>query len=191
MADQSQPSGPGTLAATQRVRLRDGALVVIRPLVGSDRLALAAAIMRLSPHSRYLRFASPMPVLRDAELDRLLDLDHVRREALVAFEPAGGRGIGVARYATFASEPGVADVAVTVDDAWQRRGVGAVLLAAVLERARANGVRTLRASTLAENRAARALLRRAGFSVRGREGLLIEHERRLDSSGWLSLAAAS
>jgi L-amino acid N-acyltransferase YncA len=178
-----------------RVRLRDGAVVEIRPLQAADRAALAAAIMRLSDRSRYLRFASPMPRVGPAQLDRLVDLDHRHREALVATDPSTGFGIAVARYAEIDGEPAVVDLAVTVADDWQRRGLGSLMLARVLDRARVNGYRAVRGSALAENRASRALLRAAGFRVRGREGLMIEFERSLaprrSDGAWLYSPAAS
>lgn len=177
---------------TERVLLRNGAVVDIRALEPTDRAALAAAIMRLSERSRYLRFAQPLPVLRPSQLDRLLDIDHLHREALVASDPATGDGVAVARYAEMAGEPAVVDVAIAVDDAWQRRGLGSLLLARVLVRARENGYQVARGSVLAENRPSRALLRAGGFHVRGREGLLIEFERSLVvEPGWLALSAAS
>ena len=186
MAEQSQ-----LMVMSERVMLRDGAVVAIRPLRERDRDELGAAIMRLSQRSRYLRFASPMPVLSVPTLDRLLDVDHLHREALVAFEPAGGRGVAVARYAEIAGEAGVVDLAVTVADDWQRRGLGGLMLARLIDRAGQNGYRAVRGSALAENAGSRALMRRAAFAVRGREGLLIEYERVLAADSWLDLSAAS
>jgi len=161
------------------VQLRDGSVVALRPLERADRAQLGEAIMRLSERSRYLRFASPMPVLRSADLDRLADVDHVDREALLAVDPATRWGVAVARYAQMPEEPGVADMAITVADAWQGRGLGSLLLARIVLRARENGYRELRATTLAENRRARALVRAAGFAVRGRDGPVIEYQRAL------------
>lgn len=188
MAHQSQVRGRGGLGGNERVRLRDGSVVLIRPLELRDRAALAAAIMRLSERSRYLRFASPMPVVRPSALDRLLDLDHRHREALVASDVRTRDGVAVARYAEIAGEPDVVEVAITVDDAWQRRGLGQLLLARVIARARENGYRSVRGCVLAENRPARALLGAAGFRLRGRDGLLIEFERDV---AWLALSTAS
>lgn len=164
---------------TGRLALRDGSVVAIRPLEQGDRAQLGAAIMCLSERSRYLRFASPMPVLRASDLDRLVDVDHVHREALLAIDPATRIGVAVARYAEMPEEPAVADVAVTVADEWQGRGLGSLLLAQVILRGRENGYRALRATTLAENRRSRALVKGAGFAVRSRDGVLIEYERAL------------
>jgi L-amino acid N-acyltransferase YncA len=85
----------------------------------------------------------------------------------------------VARYVELAETPGVVEVAVTVDDAWQGRGLGTLLLQRILARARDEGHVTVRAEVLSENTRSRAMLRRAGFIVRARAGLMIEMERRL------------
>jgi RimJ/RimL family protein N-acetyltransferase len=152
----------------------------IRPLERDDRAGLAAAAARLSPQSRYLRFASPKPNLTERELDMLTDLDHHRREALLAIDPETRQGVGVARYAELPGEPGVADVAVTVADARQGHGLGSELLERLVARAREEGLIALRGTVLAENAPSLAMLRRAGFRARGRAGALLDMELPLD-----------
>jgi RimJ/RimL family protein N-acetyltransferase len=156
--------------------LQDGTVLLVRPLEPADRELLDAAVMKLSPHSRYLRFAAPKPRLTEADLDRLLDLDHHDREALLAFEPSTGEGIAVARYASFPGQPHVVEMAVTVTDAYQGRGLGNALTALLIERARAEGVVALRAVTLAENARAIAMLHHGGFRPIGRDGAMLEFE---------------
>jgi GNAT superfamily N-acetyltransferase len=159
-----------------RVRLRDGAGVPVRLLERSDRDELATMVERLSERSRYLRFAAPKPRLTRRELDHLVDVDHHRNEALVALDPATGRGIAVVRWVGVAGEPGVAEIAVTVADEWQGRGLGTALLARLLAMARAEGIATLRASVLAVNAPSIAMLRGAGFRARPAGGALLEYE---------------
>jgi RimJ/RimL family protein N-acetyltransferase len=161
---------------TTRIALPDGGVVAVRPLRRGDRAELAAAVERLSERSRYLRFAAPKPRLTERELDHLVAVDHHGSEALVAFDPATGRGIAVARYAPVPGAPGVADVAVTVADEWQGRGLGTALLARLVARATAESHVALRASVLSVNRASLALLRRAGFRLREHGGTLLELE---------------
>src|SRR3954468_991865 len=157
--------------------------VEVRPLERDDRAGLAAAVERLSPRARYLRFASPKPRLNERDLDRLTDIHHHRREARLAIDPRTREGIAVARYAELPDEPGVVDVAVTVGDGWQRRGLGSAMLARLIARAREEGHRAARADVLAENAASRAMLRSAGFQVRGSAGGLVELELRLVDPG--------
>ena len=84
--------------------------------------------------------------------------------------------MGEARYAPWPGRPSVADLAVTVADELQRRGIGTALAATTVEAARANGVRTLTASTLWENVPARALLRGLGFRPTGSGDGVVELE---------------
>jgi RimJ/RimL family protein N-acetyltransferase len=161
----------------ERLTLRDGAVVDVRPLRRSDRDRLDAAVRALSDRTRYLRFAAPKPRLTARELDFLVDLDHHGREALLAIEPATGRGIAVVRYVEVGGEPGTVEIAATVADDWQGRGLGGALLAMLADRARAEGHRVMRASVLAENAGSIGMLRRNGFALRGNASGLLEYER--------------
>jgi ribosomal protein S18 acetylase RimI-like enzyme len=161
----------------------DGATLRVRPLERRDRAALAEGFARLGPESRYRRFASPVPRLSERQLDRLVDLDHHEREALVAYDPASGEGLAIARWAPDPGHPGVAEIALTVMDAWQSRGVGTGLAAMLLERARAEGLNSLRASVLADNRRASAILQRLGFRFAARSGPQVEYALELAPDG--------
>lgn len=127
------------------VRLRDGTHVHVRPLQSVDKQLLARAFDRLSPETRYRRFASPMPSLSDAQLAQLTDIDHHDHEALVAIDPATGEALGVARYVRLPAEPNVADAAITIADDWQGRGLGSQLLLALADRGRDEGIDTFSA----------------------------------------------
>jgi RimJ/RimL family protein N-acetyltransferase len=163
----------------ERLTLRDGAVVEVRPLRRSDRDRLDAAVRALSDRTRYLRFAAPKPRLTARELDFLVDVDHHCREALLAIDPVTRRGIAIVRYVHVDGQPGTVEVAATVADDWQGRGLGGALLAMLAERARAEGHRVMRASVLAENVHSIAMLRRNGFAVSGGDSALLEYERAL------------
>jgi RimJ/RimL family protein N-acetyltransferase len=139
----------------------------IRPLTRADRDRLAAAFGRMSERSRLLRFLGPKPKLSGAELTYLTDIDHVTHEALAAVDPDDGRIVGVARYAEERDTPGTADMALFVVDAWQGQGIGTMLGLRLLGRADENGISRLTATTFSDNRAARAVLRKLGFSTVG------------------------
>ena len=65
-----------------------------------------------------------------AELAYLVDVDHKDHEAIIAIDPSSGEALGVARYIRSKDDAQVAEVAVTVADDWQRRGLGRALLTA-------------------------------------------------------------
>lgn len=147
---------------------------------------------RLSPESQLSRYLRPKPVLTPKELAFLTDIDHVGHEALAAVDRRDGSIIGTARYVEHGGRPGVADVAVEVIDEHQRLGIGTALASAVIERARENGFVLLTATTLWENRPARALLRRLRFHPLGSNRGELELELALDrpSCGRRALACA-
>jgi L-amino acid N-acyltransferase YncA len=70
-------------------------------------------------------------------------------------------------------------MAITVVDELQGMGIGAALAIRTVNRARANGVAVLIATTLSENRPARALVRRLGFRAVTAHGSGIDHELEL------------
>ena len=73
----------------ERLKLRDGRVVAVRPLERCDRPLLAAAIAQPSGESRSLRFGTPKSRVTERELDGLVDVDHHAREALLAIDPLG------------------------------------------------------------------------------------------------------
>ena len=160
----------------ERLKLRDGRVVDVRPLERCDRRLLVAAIERLSDRSRYLRFATPKPRVTERELDYLVDVDHHDHEALLAIDPLTGRGVAVARYVQVPGQPSVVELAVTVADDWQGIGLGSALLAGLTRRALDEGHTAFRAYVLAINRQAITMVRRAGFRARPGAGTLLEYE---------------
>jgi L-amino acid N-acyltransferase YncA len=134
----------------RRVMLRDGTPVIVRPVRPDDRGALRASFEDLSAESRYRRFLAPMAHLSESQLSFLTEVDHHDHEALVAIAAADGEGLGIARYVRF-GEPDTAEVAVAVTDRWHGRGLGTVLLAHLLARARQEGIERFTATVLASN----------------------------------------
>ena len=70
----------------------------IRPITPGDKSDLASALEESSREAIYRRFLGPHGPLAAAELRYLTEVDHHDHEALVAFDPESGRGVGVARY---------------------------------------------------------------------------------------------
>jgi GNAT superfamily N-acetyltransferase len=148
-----------------QMTLADGARLRVRPIDPADRGPLADAFGRLSARSRHQRFLAPKVRLSTRELDYLTEVDHVTHEALVAIDETTGDIVGVGRYATGHGGGVVADMALAVADAWQRRGIGHALAVRLVERARANGITRLTGTMLADNVRAHSLLDRLGFRV--------------------------
>jgi RimJ/RimL family protein N-acetyltransferase len=165
--------------------LRDGSEVVIRRVTSADAPLLAESFERLSRESRELRFLTAKSHLSARELRYLTEVDGHFHEALGALDPATGQGVGVARFARLAPDADVAEVAVTVADAWQQRGLGTLLLEQLTDRARAEGITRYTALVSAENTVVVDLLRRIGAHVREIDPVseAIEYEIELAASG--------
>ena len=97
--------------------------------------------------------------------------DHV---ALVATTRAADsdedRGLGVGRFIRVHEEPTVAEVAITVRDDYQGKGLGSLLALTLARAARERGVRHFRGEVLADNAIVRRLLDDVGADLRPQEG---------------------
>src|SRR5215470_6341972 len=179
-------------AATGRpVKLRDGSKVLIRQVQPADAPLLADGFARLSDNSRRMRFLARKDRLSAAELRYFTDLDHRDHEALGALDQAGGRGVGVARYIRDAKAPRTAEIAVTIVDEWQGRGLGAELLARLSDRARSEGICRFTALVADDNVAMAGLLRNMGASPTGRSPGTVDYEITLTPPGKTTATAAA
>ena len=138
-----------------RTERRDGgrAITAIRPVRPEDLAELSGFFAGLSVESRYLRFFAPVTPthgLLDLLAGRPANID-----AIVAV--ADGVIVGHAMAADLRSGRAT-DIGVVVADAWQRRGVGAALMRALITRARARGVTSLAMDVLPGNRRVLAMI---------------------------------
>jgi RimJ/RimL family protein N-acetyltransferase len=169
-------SRPRDTADGRQAVLRDGSAVLIRPIRGADAPLLADGFARLSLRSRYMRFLTPKAELSAAELRYLTEVDHHDHEALGAVDHAAGRGVGVARYIRSAEDAQSAEIAVTVVDEWQGRGLGAELVAQLSERALAEGIRRFTGLAAADNVAVARLARNIGADPVESEAATVVYE---------------
>lgn len=171
-------ASPGRL-----VRLRDGRAVVVRSAKRADGEAVQQFVRELSPLARRRRFFGALSELSPAQLERLTGAQNPRDLSLVALSAHAGepRIVAMAQYAT--DNPGAAEFAVVVADAWQRQGLGARLLELMLGRAAEAGVQVLKGFALAENAPMLALAARLGFALTDdRDPDLVRLERPLPPS---------
>ena len=167
---------PGRPARGRPVRLRDGSAVLIRPVRPADAGLIADGFGRLSDRSRRMRFLGPKDELSAAELRYFTDVDHHDHEALGALDHARGGGVGIARYVRDRDDPHTAEIAVTIVDDWQGRGLGTELLTRLSDRAYQEGIRRFTAAVAADNAAMAGLLRTFGAGLTGRELGTLEYE---------------
>lgn len=143
-----------------------GRTVTIRPMRNSDSDMEREFFRRLSPESKYHRFLSAVKELTPAQLERFCNVDGHRSMAFVATTVEGDQEvqIGVSRYAPGA-DGDTREIAITVADEWQHRGLGTRLARQLIQYAREHGVRKLYSIDLAGNSTMRALARDLGMTA--------------------------
>jgi len=177
--------------AGRPVALRDGSKVWIRQVQPADAPLLADGFARLSPQSRRMRFLATKDQLSAAELRYLTELDHHDHEALGAVSQADGRGVGIARYVRDADDPQAAEIAVTVVDQWQGRGLGTELLTRLSGRARSAGIHRFTALVAEDNMVMAGLLRNMSGNLVGRSPGTVEYQITLTPPGKNTTAPAA
>ena len=167
----------------RQLDLRDGSTVLVRQIGITDGPLLLDGFARMSAESRQARFLIRKDELTEAEVRYFSDVDHHDHEAIIALS-ADGRGVGVARFVRAVDDDQAAEVAVTVIDDWQRRGLGAVLLGQLLERALQEDIRRFTALIDDSNTAMLGLLRSLGVQLRvvDREFGATEYSIRIDEA---------
>lgn len=147
------------------VALRDGTRAIVWSLLPGDRERLRELYEQLSPESQFHRFLTPVPHLTESMLDHLVDevdgVDHVARVIFVLDVDKVGTPAGIARMIRYSDDPTAADVAVTVRDEYQGRGVASALLQEIM-RKRPAGVARILTEVATDNAPSLAMLRRLG-----------------------------
>jgi RimJ/RimL family protein N-acetyltransferase len=135
------------------IQLKDGTPVLIRPITPADKNELRIGFSKLSPESRYCRFISYIDHLSENQLDYLTHIDNINHFAICAIDARRNHmtGIGVARYFRLEKTPDVAEVALTVIDEYQNRGLGMQLLMLLGRSAKANNIKKLVGYVLENN----------------------------------------
>ena len=143
------------------LHLPGGEKILVRPVCPEDRACLLQGFRQLSPQSKRFRFLSSLKRLPEPYLSYLTEIDNVNHVAWGAKDLDHDlMGVGVGRYIRLEEEPQSAEMALTVLDAYQRKGIGSVLFSFLIRSALENGITRFRGYFNRENQALLALLRR-------------------------------
>ncbi|MGU3536351.1 bifunctional acetate--CoA ligase family protein/GNAT family N-acetyltransferase [Methylobacterium sp. A54F] len=144
-----------------------GRPVRVRPVRPEDEAMFAAFFADVDPEDVRLRFFSPVRAFSHAFLARLTQLDYARAIAFVATEEAEGapRMLGAVRLHADANHAS-GEYAIFVHSDLKGTGLGFALMRLMLDWARAEGIRRVEGTVLAENRPMLAICRRLGFTNR-------------------------
>lgn len=168
--------------------LDDGTRVVLRHIRPEDEAELKTAFERLSAASRYSRFHGIVNELSPAALHYLTHVDGRDHVAIVAttLPSADDKpiGLGVARFVRLKDDPKRAEVALTVVDEAQHKGLGRILGVAIARAAAERGVERLIGPGLSDNIPLRSLLDEVGARVKPtRDGIEFEIDLLPDPHG--------
>lgn len=125
------------------VSLDEDLPVLLRPLGPEDRERVRRAYAMLSVESRMNRFWEKPAELSPSRADSLTNTDHERHIAWAALPVEEGDlpGYAGASFWRSESDPGQAELAFTVADAWQRRGLATLLFSVLWHEAWNLGIR--------------------------------------------------
>ncbi|MDK1344785.1 GNAT family N-acetyltransferase [Streptomyces sp. 378] len=150
--------GPRLPHGRDHLTLAEGSDITVRRADTRDLEAARAMHERCSPHTLRLRYHGPV---RDADryLNHLLSPRYGRT---LAVQTASGRIVGLGHLLWDGDET---EVALLVEDAWQRRGVGAQLLGRLVAMAAEAGCSSVYAVTQASNTGMVAAMRGLGLPL--------------------------
>jgi acetyltransferase len=144
----------------------DGTSITIRPIRPEDASIEQSFVRELSTESRYFRFMGTMNELTQQMLIRFTQLDYDRELALIAVYEQDGKEIelGVARYVINADRESC-EFALVVADKWHNRGIGTRLMTALIDAARARGLKIMNGEIMGDNKNMLQLVKKLGFSI--------------------------
>ena len=154
--------------------LRGGGSCVVRAVHPDDAQMLQQLVRKLSPESRFFRFASNANELPASMLARFTLIDYDREMALVAVVKdrsvaANGevaeteRIVGVSRYITNPDQSSC-EFALLVADDFKGRGLGSRLMECIMDVARDKGLAEIEGLVLAKNSDMLDLMKNLGFT---------------------------
>ncbi|HVI33568.1 bifunctional acetate--CoA ligase family protein/GNAT family N-acetyltransferase [Phenylobacterium sp.] len=166
--------------AMERTVTMDGAeTLTVRPIRPQDAPRIEDLIDRSSPEDVRLRFASGFRHLPPGWAARLSQIDYDREMALVA-ENGTGEILGVSRIVGD-PEGETAEFALMVRSDSQHRGLGGLLLRAILDHARTRGIREVWGDVARHNDRMLELAENLGFGRRAGEDVArVKVIKRLD-----------
>jgi CRP-like cAMP-binding protein len=141
------------------IKARDGTELMLRPVLPGDTQRVAHGHVMFSPETLYRRFLS-VRTPTETVLTYLFEVDYVDHFVWMVTDGEDGPVVADARFVRDQDDPTIAEIAFTVADAYQGRGIGTVLFAALAVAARVDGVTKFHARVLSDNLPARALLDR-------------------------------
>jgi acetyltransferase len=147
--------------------LRDGRVVVLRPIRPEDEAHLQIFDNSQSKEDRYKRYFAEMPQFSHEQMVRFTQIDYEREMAFIAVAIQNDETeiLGVVR-AQRDPDNTEAEFAIAIRSDLKGIGLGSCLLKKMIDYCRAQGTRKLVGATMLENNGMANLARKLGFNVR-------------------------
>jgi CRP-like cAMP-binding protein len=139
------------------VQMRDGTVLHLRPVLPGDNERTANGPVEFSNETMYRRFQSVRSPTKSL-MTYLFEVDYLEHFVFVLTDGPDGPVVADARFVRDHNNPEEAEIAFIVGDAYQRRGIGSFLMAAISIAAGYDGVRRFTARVLSDNHPMRAIL---------------------------------
>ena len=154
----------------ERVTLKDGQVLQIRPIRPEDEPGFVEMVESLTLEQRRMRFLHPVEDLPHAEAARLTQIDYDREMALVAASadssPGGRRELWGSVRIICDPDNEHAEFAILVHRKAAGRGLGKLLMRRIIDHARSRGIRQIVGQVLCENIPMLKVCGALGFSTR-------------------------
>ena len=141
------------------ISVRDGTHLLLRPVLPGDDERTVHGHIQFSSETLYRRFMTarlPSPAL----MHYLSEVDYVDHFVWVVTD--GSDPVADARFVRDEADPTIAEIAFTVADAYQGRGIGSFLICALSIAASVDGVERFSARMLSDNLPMRTIMDRYG-----------------------------
>ncbi|MFN0137621.1 MAG: GNAT family N-acetyltransferase [Phycisphaerae bacterium] len=153
-------------ALETRMKASDGTSLLVRPIRATDETLLHDLFYRLGQDTIHQRFFSIKKFMPHEHLQRFCNVDYEHDMTLIAVLPheARERVVAFAGY-NLESSSGMAEASFVVEDAFQGRGIGTLLMRRLTEVAEVRGVRGFTASVLADNLRMLRVFEKCGYPL--------------------------
>ena len=134
------------------ITLKDGQQVFMRPIRPDDEPMMKEMFYSFTERTRYLRFHGPVQAFPHARLQVFCNIDYNTEFTLIGVVGSPGEEDVIALGCYMHDEAtNTAEVAFSVRDDWQNKGLGSHLFQKLAEVGRARGIREFHAEVLTEN----------------------------------------
>ena len=155
-----------------KFQLADGTIIGTAFVVPEDSERLVKGYDKLSLRTKMFRFHYGKNKLSDYEKDYLVNVDNYDHLAIGAVDLNKSHEVGVAliRYIRDKKDPTKAEVALTVIDEYQNKGIGTHLYNELIEHACKNGIKLFVNCVMKENITLLNILEKIGGEIKDSSG---------------------